>query len=444
MKIVVIDDSEFWRKVLQDLLNEHSVETATDGLDGYFKIQETYPDLVISDVVMPGLNGYLLCRIVKNDPDLKDIPFILMTGSSDSLDKFWGKYSGALDYIQKDSVDGIEKLKHYVDTLSGSVHRCHKELSKNFKSSFERALNDLLMNFAIENEIRKFFVHIDDMNYVVRGLFDLIKSMFEIEDAMIIIFEIDSMKIYTTFHDFEKRLSKIFENLKTPMTTSRSVQYLEGRDSLEPYELFWIFHQGKKENGAIYLSRNKEFSNHERETFSNVMIEVENLINVGINFDLYRRYSFMDKLTGLNNLRALNDYIDGLWKKNENFHFCMIDIDDFKKINDTYGHETGNEVLSGMGKMIRELSSKHSFFAARFGGEEISLISKNDNFADVIESLRKQIESTKFSSKDFHVTISAGIASRGMAGSYTEVIERADMALYEAKKSGKNKIIFSK
>ncbi len=437
MKILVIDDSEFWRRVIGDIFKEHEVEFAFDGLDGYFKIHEFCPDLVISDLVMPGLNGYLLCRIVKNT-ELRDIPFVIMTASSDSIDKFWGRYAGASEYIQKDSEDGIKRLKNYVASFT-PLHEC-KRSKDNFKSSFERALNGLLVKSTIENEIRKFFVHIEDMNYVVRKIFDFLKSMFEIDDGMLLIFKPDSMDVYTTFEDFEEKMKKIFEGLKTPFNLERKIIYLDKRIYESVDEMLWVFHQDRKENGAILVARKREFSSGEKEIFSNVMIEVENLINVGLNFEIYRQYSFTDKLTGLNNLRALNDYLDGLWKKHEEFFFCMIDIDNFKKVNDTYGHEIGNKVLSGIGSIIKNLPS--DLFSARYGGEEIAIVSKRNDLAQIIDSLRSQIESARFGPAS--VTISAGIVPSIGANSYTEVIERADAALYRAKREGKNRVVFAK
>ncbi|BBJ27727.1 GGDEF domain-containing response regulator [Athalassotoga saccharophila] len=437
MKILIVDDSEFWRKILGDIFKDHEVEFAGDGLEGYFKIHEFCPDLVISDLVMPGLNGYLLCRIVKNT-ELKDIPFVIMTASSDSIDKFWGKYAGASEYIQKDSEDGIKRLKDYVASLR-PIHEC-KRSKDDFKSSFERALNGLLVKSTIENEIRKFFIHIDDMNYVVRKIFDFVKSMFEIDDGMILIFKSDSMDVYTNFENFEDKMKRIFENLKTPSNLERRITYLDKKiyDSID--DMIWVFHQDRKENGAIFVARKREFSNSEKEMFSNVMIEVENLLNVGLTFEVYRQYSFTDKLTGLNNLRALNDYLDELWKNREEFFFCMIDIDNFKRVNDTYGHETGNNVLSGIGNMIKHLPS--DLFSARYGGEEIAIVSKRKDLVEIVESLRSRIESTHFG--PVKVTISAGIALSSGANSYTEVIEMADAALYRAKHEGKNRVVVAK
>ncbi len=435
MKILVVDDSEFWRRVLGDVLKDHEVEFAADGLEGYFKIHEFCPDLVISDLVMPGLNGYLLCRILKNT-ELKEIPFVIMTASSDSLDKFWGRYAGASEYIQKDSEDGIKRLKDYVASLT--PHNC-KRPKDNFKSSFERALNGLLVKSTIENEIRKFFIHIDDMNYVVRKIFDFVRSMFEMDNGMILIFKSDSMDVYTTFENFEGEMKGIFEGLKTPSNLERKIIYLDRKTYQGIDKMVWVFHQGRKENGVILVSRDHEFSNSEKEMFSNVMIEVENLVNVGLTFETYREYSFTDKLTGLNNLRALNDYLDGLWKNSEKFFFCMIDIDDFKRVNDTYGHEMGNKVLSGIGNMIKNLPS--DLFSARYGGEEIAIVAKRE-LNQIVESLRSQIESTRFG--PVRITISAGIASSSGANSYTEVIEMADAALYRAKHEGKNRVVVAK
>lgn len=150
----------------------------------------------------------------------------------------------------------------------------------------------------------------------------------------------------------------------------------------------------------------------------------------------------MDALTGLY-VRSV--YEEMLFKEFERFmrnkrplSFIMIDIDDFKKINDTYGHQQGDEVLKQIGKIILQTVRK-SDIACRFGGEELSVIMPQTDIltaTKVAERIRKRIESS------MQVTVSIGIseAEKSMKNEH-EIVERADQALYTAKKNGKNRVV---
>lgn len=116
-----------------------------------------------------------------------------------------------------------------------------------------------------------------------------------------------------------------------------------------------------------------------------------------------------------------------------------MDIDNFKKINDIYGHEKGNEVLKGLSETILE-SIRDSDYAARFGGEEFVLIlpqTPPDEGFMVAERIRENISRHQF---DFgNVTVSVGVATHHEA-SGEDLLKRADMAMYAAKKKGKNRV----
>jgi diguanylate cyclase (GGDEF)-like protein len=124
----------------------------------------------------------------------------------------------------------------------------------------------------------------------------------------------------------------------------------------------------------------------------------------------------------------------------------MIDIDDFKKVNDTYGHPAGDRVLEHIGRVILD-AVRHEDFAARFGGEEFAILlpETNPHGAGIpAERIRRNIEALKVAARneEFSVTVSIGIASfPEHASSIDELLERADKALYDAKKLGKNRAL---
>lgn len=148
-----------------------------------------------------------------------------------------------------------------------------------------------------------------------------------------------------------------------------------------------------------------------------------------------------DPLTKLYNRRYLTDFLDNLLKDHSaDFSVILIDIDDFKLVNDQYGHITGDNILIAFSNVITELLVQHDF-ACRFGGEEFMIYCHTANMTFVEEHMAEL--KTSFSTYcmehfSFNVTFSAGAAAYTGETQITELFNKADMKLYEAKHSGKN------
>jgi len=110
-KILIVDDSPTERHVLNDLLTKAGFEVVTsdNGEDAIQKAKQVKPDLILMDVVMPGLNGFQATRAISRDPDTRTIPIILCTSKTQETDKIWGLRQGARDYVVK-PVDRDELL----------------------------------------------------------------------------------------------------------------------------------------------------------------------------------------------------------------------------------------------------------------------------------------------------------------------------------------------
>jgi diguanylate cyclase (GGDEF)-like protein len=152
-----------------------------------------------------------------------------------------------------------------------------------------------------------------------------------------------------------------------------------------------------------------------------------------------------DQLTGLLNRRGVTQYLSGLKDLSE--YYCvsvaMADIDFFKKVNDTYGHDAGDEVLKAIADIFKSKCQNGSI-ASRWGGEEFLILRKEKNYSDeIFETLRKAVEATEFSFDDqpINVTVTIGVSAED--GSYIDKwIQNADDKLYAGKKSGKNKVVY--
>ncbi len=120
-KILIAEDSETELAYLQDILNStpHEITTTRDGLAAEAAVRSNRFDLIILDVIMPGKNGFQVCRQLKTDPALTDIPVILLTSKSEASDKFWGKKQGANAYITK-PYDPMELLLEMKKLLGGA------------------------------------------------------------------------------------------------------------------------------------------------------------------------------------------------------------------------------------------------------------------------------------------------------------------------------------
>ena len=165
----------------------------------------------------------------------------------------------------------------------------------------------------------------------------------------------------------------------------------------------------------------------------------------------YVKVYITDMLTGLYNRKCLESYfsdiLESLQCRKDNYVLCMLDIDDFKKVNDNYGHATGDKVLQYVSKTISD-SIRIDDFVSRFGGEEFVVIFHKltvDEVKMIVERIRKKLLESSLldSSKNVKIscTVSAGIDEIRSDDVLQTVLDRADKKLYKAKALGKNTIV---
>jgi diguanylate cyclase (GGDEF)-like protein len=166
------------------------------------------------------------------------------------------------------------------------------------------------------------------------------------------------------------------------------------------------------------------------------------------------RLAFEDSLTGLHNMRYFHDYFEREIQRSIRYKTCfsliLLDLDNFKNINDTYGHPAGDRVLQYIAEVISG-SLRQVDLAARYGGEEFAVFlpeTNRDEAMVIAERLRHQIEThnTPWQKHKIKVTASIGVTTlcpENNIAYQDEVIARADHAMYEAKNNGKNRILFA-
>ncbi|MBU1218053.1 diguanylate cyclase [bacterium] len=206
-----------------------------------------------------------------------------------------------------------------------------------------------------------------------------------------------------------------------------------------------------EEMNALFLKQGandfikKPFS---KEEFS---CRINNSIEALENLHALTNYANRDYLTGLYNRRYfyehMSEYMAEAKESAEHFTVAVVDIDYFKKINDSYGHDTGDKVIVNLADILRS-NLKHNDIIARFGGEEFCLVFKNKNMSQtipVVERLRAEVQNTNIKI-DAHTTItisiSIGLASHNSEDGLEESINQADMMLYKAKQEGRNRVVY--
>jgi diguanylate cyclase len=170
-----------------------------------------------------------------------------------------------------------------------------------------------------------------------------------------------------------------------------------------------------------------------------------------VNLERVRRDATTDGLTGLANRKAFDDEFarvcDEARKTRQPLTLAVLDIDHFKKFNDTWGHQTGDQVLRYVASVIGRLAPSPRF-AARYGGEEFAMIfpgERSHDVAKVLERIRKEVSSRALKRRSTGedlgaITLSAGLADFRMVEDAVTLVERADEALYASKRTGRNRV----
>jgi diguanylate cyclase (GGDEF)-like protein len=206
--------------------------------------------------------------------------------------------------------------------------------------------------------------------------------------------------------------------------------------------------------GVVSVAREEPFSPEERDLFNYLVGQAAvSLENVGLH-EVVERQAITDDLTGLANRRRFQDAIAGEVERARRFKqgvgLVMLDIDDFKRVNDTYGHQQGDAVLKEIARVLRE-SSREIDEPARYGGEELVMVLPGADLDGAFllgERVREAVENLEMpiledgDAPPLKVTVSLGVAAQsGAHADLRRLIAAADAALYEAKRAGKNKTV---
>lgn len=473
--VLLVDDSLLVLKMLSAFLkkNGYHVMTATNGLEAIEKVYHEPPDIILLDIMMPKMNGYQVCRLLKNDEQTKHIPIIMFTSKDKPIDKFWGLQTGADAYVAKDIA--YDKL---LQIIAESLEKVKAKRYKKIKPQQPITLIDILLKtndlldkklyeLTIINRITTLSHHIHAYKEVIDEILTILYEIIVYQLAAVFVIDVNSGTLFVKADLYPHKEDLIeLENfcLSQFQVQVESVilapEEAEGAKIITDPEAFYLFQSKAKEvkkrenvwGGFIFYGKTvKDLSENEKAILELILEQAFVMVENAYLYEKIRLKSVTDELTGLYNRRYFFERLKEEYERTKRyseleFSVIMLDIDHFKKINDTYGHMAGDAVLKQLARIMKN-SIRSADIAARFGGEEFIFILPQTSLKGGVqfaERLRKTVEKYKFQAlgHEIPVTISLGVSSYHNKLPYTldEIIKNADEALYRAKASGRNKV----
>lgn len=477
-KILLVEDTSTELKVLKSELEENGfiVETATNGVEAYNKLYSSAPDIVVSDIMMPGIDGYQLCRMIKNDDETKKVPVILLSVLDKKIDNFWGKKAGAQLFLSK-SID----LKELISSINATIRRypvtdeyksnLTSKAASNNSAQFKlnNILNDLLMKSVFSNEFRNLSDFLNYERILVEKLFSLFSSFVEYNVAGVYfaspddfaenIIYIDTLGrnlsknllsdiSYDFFRTMEEHKSvKEFKFEVVRMLLGKELDY-QFTDLTSKIVIPLIF--DKKLIGGICFYTRHDVDYSSFRYFDIMISELLAIFKMKYQYTEKEFMSVLDGLTGLYNRRQFEIGLEQEHNRTKrhpsDFSLAILDIDFFKKVNDTYGHQYGDYVLKTVADLMKQ-SFRKTDLLYRYGGEELVMIMPETNIEGAVipvQRLRRMVEEYDF---DYNGVKAKVTVSIGLTMNYpdlataADVLKSADEALYRAKEEGRNRVI---
>ena len=481
--ILLADDNKLVVKVTSAILEgaDYDVIVAWDGLEAINKTYTEEPDLVILDIEMPKINGYQVCRLLKDDEFTRGIPIVMLTGRDQQSDMFWGMKTGADAYVTKGFKP--EQLLTVIEDQIEQSRRTQgnqKQRDVPVKLLDESAvigrvidlLDSKLFESTILNELGALASVSQDYRGTVKSVLEIIARVVGNSVGVVLMFEEEAMIIQLNRPTKMEGLVHIQDDvlelarghgweLANPDRIKVSVygeEYIRESKEQAPERDYAHIHIPLKAHDRVagLLVLSNYASRPLGRTAQSILNVIQNQVTIVIdNARLYegaRQLAITDGLTKIHNHRFFQELFEKEYNRadryNTIFSMIMLDIDLFKNVNDSYGHLCGDEILVGLANLIKScLRSMDT--VARYGGEEFAILLPETNGSEATytaERIRKAVEDYVFDASDqgLRITVSQGVAtfpSPGIQGRF-DIIAKADEALYQAKDAGRNRVVF--
>jgi two-component system cell cycle response regulator len=457
------------RALLSSRLREQGfeVEVAPDAVSGAELILANPPHAVVTDLWMPGISGVQLCRLLRAEPLTSNVPIILLTATEDRRSRFWARCAGASAYVTKTEVDSLVAILKETDRGTIPPSTATPAPVTVARGTVQERLSELLdaalFDSTIAGEVRALAQSDGDLDRVFTDLSKLASDVAGYRWLALKTTFDPKLLVHThpSLRDAAEDEACLALGMKPSVPEERrkqinsNVVMIEderaspGEPSAAP--LVFPVRFGQSVLGTIALGPGRRGASHEDKRLMTLLAsELGGPLRMVSLVGDARRLAATDALTGLMNRRAFLEAMERESSRAQRHLYpvslLLLDVDHFKKVNDTFGHDGGDAVLQGVAKVLARMARK-SDFVSRWGGEEfvIALAQTAEAGARIAaERVRRAIAEARIllpSGEAVPVTASIGLASNQTPEfQIEEMLTRADKAMYAAKHRGRNRV----
>ncbi|WP_072372072.1 PleD family two-component system response regulator [Hyphomicrobium sp. NDB2Meth4] len=448
-RVLVVDDISANVRLLEARLSAEyfDVLTACNGLEAIEICERERIDVVLLDVMMPGLDGFEVCRRIKANPKTHHIPVVLVTALDQASDKVRGLEGGADDFLTK-PVDEIALVTR-VRNLARLKTLTDEMLMRALTGRQMGLSEDAALLKALSEESGRVLVVDDDTRSAQRiagwlgsvhedvvisdpksALAKLASQEFDLMIVSLTMSGADGLRLCSQVRSADRARHLPIIVLVEPGNEARLLRALDM--GINDYVMRPV-DENELMARARSQVRRKRYSDHLRN-------RLEERIEAAV----------IDPLTGLHNRRYMETHLATLVEEarrsGRSLSVLLADIDHFKSVNDTYGHDVGDAVLREFSERFKR-NTRGIDLACRYGGEEFLIIMPDtplERACQIGERLRVSVAADTFvigPGSGIHITASVGLATLERADDTPQsVFRRADTALFEAKRRGRNRV----
>jgi two-component system cell cycle response regulator len=448
-RVLVVDDILPNVKLLEARLNAEyfDVLTATNGADAIAICEHGLCDIVLLDIMMPGMDGFEVCRLLKSQIATAHLPVVLVTALDQPADRVRGLEAGADDFLTKPidevsliaRVRSLARLKMVIDELR---NRANTTVALGMIAPFATP--------NVDDGKRGRVLIVDDRASSAERLAQALAphhNVYVEPDAHEALFKaaednIDLIVVSLGLAGYDGlRLCSQIRSLER----TRNLPILVITDLEDRQRVLRALEMGVNDCLTRPVDRNELLARvrtqlRQKRYADSLREKVQQSIELAL----------FDPLTGLNNRRFMENHLttmlDNARVRRAPLTLMILDIDHFKRVNDTYGHDCGDEVLKSFADRLRGIV-RGGDLLCRLGGEEFVIVMPGVNVhaaARIAERARLAIQQEQFvidpTGRMIPVTVSIGLAERGEDGDASSLYRRADRALYRAKAEGRNRV----
>jgi len=426
MSVLIVDPSKLYQRIYRSLVEKlgQTTEIVATANGALALLEKGESDAVVIAMHLGDTSGKSLCKWIRANPSWSTLPVVMSTSSTDQKEVNAALEAGVTEVFYKDDVNKLNEFLSSLCQVSGS------------QMGSVLYVEDTKSVAAMTSAL------LTDEGYKVDHYLSAEEALEALAD-----------------NDYDLVLTDVvLEGEMSGFALARHIRASEGKVATVPILAMTGFDDSARRIELLRAGVNdyvaKPYIDEELIARVNNLVRSKKMMDkIEHQQDQLRKMAMTDQLTGLYNRHFLMDVgrqrISEAIRHQQNFSIVVVDVDKFKDVNDTFGHATGDVVLTEVGRLMSESCRKEDI-AARFGGEEFVLLLAHCDVEDAkgkAESIRQTLQVLK--PAGLEITASFGVTALNLTASnaavdFLSLFNEADEAVYEAKETGRNKVVLAK